>query len=359
MLFGHAMRVDTFDYEVRPESVAQRPAAERDAARLLVLPARGELSHGFVHQLPSFLPSGALIVLNDTRVVPARLVGRKVPSGGKAEVLLLRRRDGEGGAAEPQRWEALGKASKGLADGCVIDCGAIQVRVVGRAEEGLREVELESRGAPLAEALAPTGHVPLPPYIRRNDEPEDRERYQTVFARVDGAVAAPTAGLHFTDALLAKLRAGGWTIATITLHVGLGTFQPVTETDLDAHEMHEESFEVSSETAEAVADARRRDAPVVAVGTTVVRALESSADAERFGLVKPTRSDTRLLIQPGYRFRVVDRLLSNFHVPRSTLLALVCAFGGTARVLDAYRSAQTNGYRFFSYGDAMLMERSA
>jgi len=351
------MRVDTFDYEVRPDSVAQRPTAERDSARLLVLPAIGEPGDSFVRELPSFLPSGALVVLNDTRVVPARLVGRKVPSGGKAEVLLLRRRSGA--EAERQRWEAIGKASKGLADGCVIDCGEVQVRVVGRGEEGLVEVELESRGAPLPEALARTGHVPLPPYIRRDDELDDRERYQTVFARVDGAVAAPTAGLHFTEALLARLRARGCTIATITLHVGLGTFQPVTATDLDAHAMHEETFEVSSEAAEAVADARRRKAPVVAGGTTVVRALESAADVDRPGLVKPTRSETRLLIQPGYRFRVVDQLLSNFHVPRSTLLALVCAFGGTARVLDAYRSAQANGYRFFSYGDAMLLERSA
>ena len=362
------MRVDTFDYEVRPDSVAQRPTAERDSARLLVLPAMGEPGDSFVRELPSFLPSGALVVLNDTRVVPARLVGRKVPSGGKAEVLLLRRRSGRG-EAEPQRWEAIGKASKGLADGCVIDCGEVLVRVVGRGEErlprvrgyppALLEVELESHGAPLAEALARTGHVPLPPYIRRDDELDDRERYQTVFARVDGAVAAPTAGLHFTEALLARLRARGCTIATITLHVGLGTFQPVTATDLDAHAMHEETFEVPPEAAEAVADARRRKAPVVAVGTTVVRALESAADVDRPGLVKPTRSETRLLIQPGYRFRVVDRLLSNFHVPRSTLLALVCAFGGTARVLEAYRSAQANGYRFFSYGDAMLLERSA
>jgi S-adenosylmethionine:tRNA ribosyltransferase-isomerase len=235
----------------------------------------------------------------------------------------------------------------------------VRVRVVRRAGEGLIEVDLESNGAPLAEALARAGHVPLPPYIRRPDELADRHRYQTVFARVDGAVAAPTAGLHFTEELLARLRAAGCTVGTITLHVGLGTFQPVTEADLDAHDMHEESFEVSSDAAEAVAAARRRAAVVVAVGTTVVRALESAADPERPGLVKPTQAATRLLVQPGYRFRVVDRLLTNFHVPRSTLLALVCAFGGTARVLDAYRAAQAGGYRFFSYGDAMLLERAA
>jgi S-adenosylmethionine:tRNA ribosyltransferase-isomerase len=353
------MRVDTFDYEVRPESVAQRPAEERDSARLLVLPARDEPAHAFIRDLPSLLPSGALVVLNDTRVVPARLVGQKVASGGKVEILLLRRLDGEGDGSRTQRWEAMGRASKGLAVACEIDCGDLRVRVVRRTGEGLVEVELESRGAPIAAVLATTGHVPLPPYIRRPDETVDRERYQTVFARVDGAVAAPTAGLHFTEALLARLRAAGCEVTAITLHVGLGTFQPVTAEDLDAHAMHEETYEVSRETSDAVAAARERGAPVVAVGTTVVRALESAADADRPGFVRPTCGATRLLVQPGYRFRVVDRLLTNFHVPRSTLLALVCAFGGTARVLDAYGAAQAMGYRFFSYGDAMLLERAA
>ncbi len=348
------MRIDAFDYDVRPESVAQRPAGERDAARLLFLPCRGDLAHRFVRDLPSLLPAGALVVLNDTRVVPARLVGRKAETGGKVEVLLLRRKD-HGEKTESQRWEAIGRASKGLPVGCSVDCGEVSVRVIGSAGEGLLEVELASRG-PLSEALLRTGHVPLPPYIRRDDEAADQERYQTVFARVDGAVAAPTAGLHFTEALLDRMRATGLRIATLTLHVGLGTFQPVTSPDLDSHAMHEESFEVSAETALAVADARERRAAVVAVGTTVVRALESAADPERPGRVKPTRATTALLIQPGYRFRVVDRLITNFHVPRSTLLALVCAFGGLARVLDAYRVAQAGGYRFFSYGDAMLVE---
>jgi S-adenosylmethionine:tRNA ribosyltransferase-isomerase len=355
------MRVDIFDYEVRPDSVAQRPATERDSARLLFLPAGGEPTDSRVRDLPSLLPAGALVVLNDTRVVPARLVGRKVPSGGRAEVLLLRRRthaeqDGR------QRWEAVGRASKGLSEGAVIDCGEIEVRVVSTAgghPPGVIEVELYSGDAPLREALTRVGHVPLPPYIRRADEPADRARYQTVFARVDGAVAAPTAGLHFTEALLTRLREGGCSIAAITLHVGLGTFQPVSVPDLDAHSMHSESFEVSGETAEAVGKARERGSPVVAVGTTVVRALESAADVERRGFVRPMHSETRLLVQPGHDFRVVDRLLTNFHVPKSTLLALVCAFGGTDRVLHAYRTAQARGYRFFSYGDAMLLERSA
>jgi S-adenosylmethionine:tRNA ribosyltransferase-isomerase len=360
------MRVDTFDYELRQDSIAQRPLSERDSARLLVLPAQGDPSHHIIRDLPALLPPGALLVLNDTRVIPARLLGHKLDSGGKVEVLLLRRLETTG---ESQRWEAMGRASKGLPPGCIVVCGPLRVRVLARAEEsrgsaadverGLLEVEVRSEGAPLEEALSRAGHMPLPPYIRRPDEAGDHERYQTVFARVDGAVAAPTAGLHFTESLLERLRAAGSRIATVTLHVGLGTFQPVTAEDLDEHRMHEESFRVSCEAAEAIADARRRAAPVVAVGTTVMRALESAADPDRPGLVRAMEGKTRLLIQPGYRFRIVDRLLTNFHVPRSTLLALVCAFGGTGPVLDAYKLAQRERYRFFSYGDAMSLERGS
>jgi S-adenosylmethionine:tRNA ribosyltransferase-isomerase len=356
------MQVRAFDYELKPESIAQTPLQERDSARLLVLPAHGEPEHRVVHDLPALLPSGALVVLNDTRVIPARLVGRKVGSGGKAEILLLKRLEAsEGGRTE--RWEALGRASKGLPIGCRVECGPLRARVVGHppssggsSERRSLEVLLECDEAPVAEALARVGRVPLPPYIRRPDDDADRERYQTVFARVDGAVAAPTAGLHLTESLLAALEAKGLSIARVTLHVGLGTFQPVTAEDLDDHAMHEESFDVSGEAADAIREARRRSAPIVAVGTTVVRALESAAHPDQPGLVAATRGTTRLLIQPGYRFRVVDRLLTNFHVPRSTLLALVCAFGGTERVLSAYRVATRENYRFFSYGDAMLLQ---
>jgi S-adenosylmethionine:tRNA ribosyltransferase-isomerase len=353
------MRVDTFDYELRADSIAQHPLAERDSARLLVLPREGELEHHTVRDLPSLLSPPTLIVLNDTRVLPARLVGRKTGSGGKAEIFLLQRVD-PGDDPTVQRWTAMGRASKGLPDGCTIECDDVRVRVSGRlSSDGLVAVELRSPCGPVAEALARTGRTPLPPYIRRRDTPADRERYQTVFARADGAVAAPTAGLHFTRDLLDRLQARGCTLATVTLHVGLGTFHPVTATDLDDHAMHAETFEVSPAAAEAIADARRRGARVVAVGTTVVRALESAADPLRRGLVVPTRSSTRLLIQPGYTFRVVDGLLTNFHVPRSTLLALVSAFAGTARVLAAYRVAQERGYRFLSYGDAMWLERAS
>jgi S-adenosylmethionine:tRNA ribosyltransferase-isomerase len=354
------MRIDAFEYDFAPESVAQHPVRERDSAKLLVLPARGALAHGRVRDLPSLLPRGALIVLNDTRVVPARLVGRKVDSGGKAEIFLLKRLD-RGETPDVQRWKAMGRASKGIADACVIAFDGLSARALAtpRDADGLLEIELRSTGGPLDEALARAGHTPLPPYIRRPDEAADRDRYQTVYARVPGAVAAPTAGLHFTRDLLDRLNAAGHPVATITLHVGLGTFQPVNVADLDQHAMHEESFVVPDDAARAIACARHESRPVVAVGTTVVRALESAADPERAGLVLPTEGATRLLIQPGFRFRVVDGLLTNFHVPRSTLLALVCAFGGTSRVLSAYAAAQETGYRFFSYGDAMLLEREA
>ena len=210
----------------------------------------------------------------------------------------------------------------------------------------------------LAAALAAVGQVPLPPYIKRAPTESDSARYQTVFARVDGAVAAPTAGLHLTRALLGRLAVRGCEMATVTLHVGLGTFQPVTVDDLDEHPMHGEMYSVSRTTADAIARARERRAPVIAVGTTVVRALESAADTERPGFVVPRSGETRLLIQPGYTFRVVDRLLTNFHLPKSTLLAMVSAFAGTERVLAAYRAAVEAEYRFFSYGDAMLLTRA-
>jgi S-adenosylmethionine:tRNA ribosyltransferase-isomerase len=275
------------------------------------------------------------------------------------------------GGDATETWEALGRASKGLPVGCIIDCGPIQVEVLGRSqatepgeshafrERGLLRVRIaSSAGVPLTEALADIGRIPLPPYIRRPDDAADRDRYQTVFARVDGAVAAPTAGLHFTESLLAQLQAAGLSFAYVTLHVGLGTFQPVTADDLDDHVMHEESFEISEDAADRIREARARSAPVVAIGTTVVRALESAADPHEPGHVKASHGTTRLLIQPGFRFQVVDRLLTNFHVPRSTLLALVCAFAGTERILSAYRVAQEQAYRFLSYGDAMLLERA-
>lgn len=370
------MRVDEFDYELPPELIAQRPAEEREHARLLVMP-RGvdPIEHRRVGELPDVLPEGALVVVNDTRVIPARLLGRKRDTGGRVEVLLIRRtglRELEiapGEVRSAEVWRALGKASKPLRFGADVEIprrgteqgpATLVVRLLGRSEDdGLLEVAIWSpSGEPVDSAVRACGHVPLPPYIKRDDEADDADRYQTVYARHDGAVAAPTAGLHLTNAMVGRLAVRGCDVASVTLHVGLGTFQPVTVDDLDQHPMHSERYIVSQSTADAIARARSRGAPVVAIGTTTVRALESAADPSRPGHVHATTGDTRLLIQPGYAFQVVDVLLTNFHLPKSTLLALTCAFGGTSQVLDAYRAAVRERYRFFSYGDAMLLRRT-
>jgi S-adenosylmethionine:tRNA ribosyltransferase-isomerase len=370
------MRVDAFHYELPAELIAQRPAPEREAARLLVVERDGSgFAHRRVGELPELLPPGALVVVNDTRVIPARLLGRKRDTGGRVEVLLVRRTGSApievapGQVREAELWRALGKASKPLKFGADVEIlprdaeqgpPALVVRLLGRSDDdGLLEVAIWTpSGEPVEVAVRAAGHVPLPPYIKRDDEAEDASRYQTVFARHDGAVAAPTAGLHLTNAMLGRLAVRGCEVASVTLHVGLGTFQPVTVQDLDQHPMHAERFTVSQSTADAIAAARARGAPVVAIGTTTVRALESAADPERPGHVLASSAETRLLVQPGYRWRVVDGLLTNFHLPRSTLLALVCAFGGHERVLEAYATAVREQYRFYSYGDAMLLWRS-
>jgi S-adenosylmethionine:tRNA ribosyltransferase-isomerase len=394
------MRVEAFHYELPPELIAQRPAEEREIARLLALPrGEGELEHRRVAELPDLLPAGALVVINDTRVIPARLLGRKRETGGRVEVLLVRKTGvrelevAQGDVRAAEVWRALGKASKPLKFGADVEVprrspprvaphasphevphgvdlaeppadalpAALVVRLLGRADDdGLLEVALWTpNGEPVDAAIRACGHVPLPPYIKRDDEASDADRYQTVYARHDGAVAAPTAGLHLTNAMLGRLAVRGCDVASVTLHVGLGTFQPVTVDDLDQHAMHAERFVVSQSTADAIARARARGAPVVAVGTTTVRALESAADPERPGLVNACARETRLLVQPGHAWQVVDGLFTNFHLPRSTLLALVCAFGGVERVLAAYRAAVAERYRFFSYGDAMLLWRAA
>jgi S-adenosylmethionine:tRNA ribosyltransferase-isomerase len=374
------LRVDALHYELPPELIAQRPAQERELARLLHLPRGGAPpEHRIVSDLADSIPPGALVVLNDTRVVPARLVGRKRGTGGRVEVFLLRRmgvRDIEIGPAQMQAaeiWRALGKASKPLKFGADVDIAcrdagesaesrgspALCVRLLGRsADDGLLEIALWTpSGSSVDDAVANCGHVPLPPYIKRDASHEDAERYQTIYARHDGAVAAPTAGLHLTRRLLDRIVERGCEIATITLHVGLGTFQPVQVQDLDDHPMHAERYVVTPEATEAVARARARGAPVVAVGTTTARALESAADPSAPGHVLAGSAETRLLIQPGYSWRVVDGLLTNFHLPCSTLLALVCALAGAKRTLDAYDLAVAEAYRFFSYGDAMLLWR--
>lgn len=347
------MRVDAFDYHLPEELIASEPLPERDASRLLVLGPDG-LDDRRVVDLPSLAPARCLVIVNDTRVIPARLLGHRKPTGGKVEIFLCERVSAPGGAEEI--WRALGRASKELRPGTELDFGPLAAIVRGRTEDGMLEVALSACEHPsVAAAIEAVGHVPLPPYIKRADRPADRERYQTVFAASDGAVAAPTAGLHLTERIFDELRAAGAEIAKVTLHVGLGTFQPVTAEDLDDHAMHSERYVVPVETARAIDRARERGAAVLAVGTTSVRALESARDPERPGRVRPSSGDTRLLIQPGYTFGVVDALFTNFHLPRSTLLALACAFGGTEHVLSAYAHAARAGYRFTSYGDAMLM----
>ena len=336
-------RPSDFDYPLPPDHIAQEPLADRAASRLLVLErATGLVRHKHFSAVVELIPSGDVLVLNTSRVIPARLHGKR-ESGNVAEVLVVRElADGT--------WLAMGHPGGKLKPGRRVTFGADSaVEIVEVLGGGLRRVRFV--GALDARAtLAKYGEVPLPPYIRRPPTPADRERYQTVYAAHDGSVAAPTAGLHFTPALLEQLRAKGVTITSLDLHVGPGTFKPVEVDDLGAHVMHPEAFEIAERTAEIV-NARQRG--VWAVGTTVVRALEAAAD-ER-GRVRPGPGETSLFIHPPYEFKVVDRLLTNFHLPRSTLLMLVCAFGGYERVLGAYREAVTAGYRFYSYGDAMVI----
>jgi S-adenosylmethionine:tRNA ribosyltransferase-isomerase len=339
------VRTADLHYDLPGELIAAEPPPERDGGRLLVQDrATGALTHRSILDLPALLAPGALLVVNDTRVIPARLIGHK-PSGGRAEVFLLRPLD-----SDARRWRALGRASKPIRPGTTVAIAdGFDARIDARSDGGALEVTLLAED-PWA-SIERHGQVPLPPYIARAPRPEDRARYQTVFAARPGAVAAPTAGLHLSDALLAALAARGVERAAVTLHVGAGTFAPVTVDDLDVHPMHSETYAIPDDTAAAVLRARREGRPVVAVGTTVVRTLETWGAAPG----TPLRGETALLIQPGYAFRVVDQLLTNFHLPRSTLLALVMAFAGVEPVRRAYTAAVAERYRFFSYGDAMLL----
>ncbi|MBK1691522.1 tRNA preQ1(34) S-adenosylmethionine ribosyltransferase-isomerase QueA [Ectothiorhodospira mobilis] len=338
------MQVSDFTYTLPPERIAQAPLPERSAARMLCLDgADASLADRHVRDLPQLLRPGDLLVFNDTRVIPARLTGHKTPSGGRVEVLLERLQG-------PQRALAHVRASKPPREGTRLWLEeAVEAVVEGREGDLFR---LRFEGGEVLEQLERHGHMPLPPYIRRQDNPEDRRRYQTVFARAPGAVAAPTAGLHFDEALLQALRERGVETASVTLHVGAGTFQPVRVQDPKDHVMHAEWVQVDADACDRVAACRARGGRVVAVGTTSVRCLETAAAD---GTLAPFQGDTRLFITPGYRFHVVDALLTNFHLPESTLLMLVCAFAGREAVLAAYAHAVDQGYRFFSYGDAMFL----
>ncbi len=345
------MRVADFDFELPESLIAQSPLATRDASRLLIVPREGELLHRTIRDLPTFVRPGDLLVVNDARVIPARLRGVKEPSGGKAELLLVEEMEKN---VVGSRWLALGQASKALRAGQRIRFShGLTVEVIGARGEGTYEVALPLAGDALLAALDRAGELPLPPYIDRPPTVADAERYQTVFARVPGAVAAPTAGLHFTPELFAALEARGVARTTITLLVGPGTFLPVRTDDVESHRMHKERYEVPSAAADAFAQTRARGGRVIAVGTTALRTLEAATDAQ--GRLQRGPGATDIFIYPGYRFRAVDALFTNFHLPRSTLLMLVSAFGGKDRLLDAYRAAVAERYRFFSYGDAMLL----
>lgn len=340
-------RLSDFDYHLPPALIAQEPAPQRDHSRLLVSRAQGIEDRAFT-DLTALLHPGDLLVINDTRVIPARLFGHK-ESGGQVELLLVKP------LAAPDHWQAMGKSSKPLRPGQTITIApGFTAHVVAREEDGMVHLALEAPEG-VAAAIERHGHLPLPPYITRPDQGHDRERYQTVFAHVPGAVAAPTAGLHFTPTLLTALQAHGVSMAPVTLHVGLGTFQPVREEDLSRHVMHREWYAVGAETARLVNATRARGHHVVAVGTTVARTLESAADPET-GQVQPGARETGLFILPGFPFRVVTRLITNFHLPRSTLLMLVAAFTSKPRLDRDYAHAIAQGYRFYSYGDAMFLE---
>jgi S-adenosylmethionine:tRNA ribosyltransferase-isomerase len=335
-----------FDYDLPEESIAQEPAP-RGESRLLVLDAEGSDRHRQVRDLPRLLRAGDLLVLNDTRVIPARLFGlREGGGGGRMEILLIEK-------AGDLEWDALVRPGRRVRPGTVLRFEELTAEVMEKREDQSPRYRLRF-SEPVEPHLDRLGHVPLPPYIRRPDREADRERYQTVYARNPGAVAAPTAGLHFTEAILEEASAAGIGVARVTLHVGIGTFKPVSAERVEDHRMDRERYEVGDETAEAILRTRKSGGRVVAVGTTVVRTLESAASD---GEVRPGGGSTELFITPGFRFRAVDVLLTNFHLPRSTLLMLVSAFAGRERVLAAYEEAVREGYRFYSYGDAMLVEK--
>jgi len=360
------MLISEFDYELPEELIAQAPLAERDASRILVLDrARAAWRDSAFAELPVELREGDHLVVNNTRVFPARLVGRREPTGGQVELFLIEER-------APRVWDALARPARRLARGQQISFGdgRLRAQIVEEGDEGRRTVRFEHAGDFYA-LLEEFGRVPLPPYIKRERETdathvtdatdatvarraEDRERYQTIYAERRGAIAAPTAGLHFTPRVLEHLRARGVAVTEITLHVGYGTFAPVRVSDLGEHAVAAEHYEITPEAAATLDEARARGERIVAVGTTTVRALESAAD-ERTLRITPGARSTALTITPGYKFKIVDALVTNFHLPRSSLLVLVASFAGRELTLAAYRHAVAARYRFYSYGDCMLI----
>jgi S-adenosylmethionine:tRNA ribosyltransferase-isomerase len=366
----HLVRTEEFDFHLPPELIAQRPLPRRDGSRLLLL-QRGsaEFRDEYFASFPTLLLRGDLLVLNNTKVIPARLFGyrlgvhseaparitRKEHLTGKVEIFLVRR-------IAADLWEAMVRPGRKIQTGERIRFGdgALEAEVIERLSDGLRALRFKApAGGSLDQLLLDLGHVPLPPYIDRPDEPADRERYQTVFAKEPGAIAAPTAGLHFTPQILAEIRKRGAEICELTLHVGIGTFKPVQTETIEEHQMHGEAYEIAPEVARQITDAKRAGRRIIAVGTTVVRALEdaalSAAQKSAKEMLLAGKAEARILITPGFPFRLVDALVTNFHLPKSTLLALVSAFAGREHVLSAYHHAVRAGYRFYSYGDCMFI----
>ena len=347
------MKVDLFDFDLPESAIAQTPCEPRSNARLLHVGER--LEDLTVRDLPSLVSPGDVLVFNNSKVIPARLFGMRGEAG--IEVLLHHDLTAEHDAA-PRRWTAFCKPAKKLKPSNIIRFADIFEAIVeDKRESGEVEIRFEMSKSQLTEALLTHGHMPLPPYIRRADGEADKTRYQTIYASPEGSVAAPTAGLHFTDTLMEQLKARGVHMAFVTLHVGAGTFQPVKVEDTDDHRMHAEWAQVSQMTADSINAARRAGGKVIAVGTTSLRILETASDDA--GVLHPYAGDTRIFITPGYRFKLVDRLMTNFHLPRSTLFMLVSAFAGRERMQAAYGHAIQSGYRFYSYGDTSLLEKAA
>jgi len=344
------MKLSDFDYNLPQELIAQHPLSERDSSRLLVLDRKtGKVEHRIFTDLPLYLEEKDLVVLNDTRVCNARLIGKRVGLEGKVEVLLSERLGDDlyAGLCKPFR-----KLKQGTR--LIFDKGTLEAEVVGE-DKPFKLLRLLANGN-LSKILEEIGDVPLPPYIKRAPTQDDKERYQTVFAKNTGAIAAPTAGLHFTESLIKNLKAKGVGVTYITLHVGYATFKPVTEADVTKHRMHKEYFEISNETAERINRTKNNGGRVIAVGTTVCRAIEAAVfQKDDKSKIRDANKWTDIFIYPGYRFKLIDVLLTNFHLPKTTLLMLVAAFAGKENVLKAYQEAMGNRYRFYSYGDAMLI----
>lgn len=341
------MLISDFDYDLPEELIAQVPLPQRDASRMLVVDRKNRSWIDSTFQkFTGYLRTGDVVVVNNTRVIPARLIGRRRGYGGRVEVFLVRR-------LVDESWQALVRPGGRLRQGAIVDFGdELSAEIVDEPGQELREVRFTSAG-PFDDVLTKLGETPLPPYIKRNENlAADRERYQTIYAQHAGAIAAPTAGLHFTPQVLSEVREKS-RLAEITLHVGYGTFEPVRVDDVAQHSVSTEQFDINEATAQLLNDARKEGGRIIAIGTTTVRALESAANES--GGVIPQTSNAKLTIKPGYRFRVVDALLTNFHLPQSSLLLLASAFAGTDFVLNAYKHAVMERYRFYSYGDCMLI----